>query len=87
MGDRILWNAGRKIVDEIVVRDCMVHLEEMDDGQWYLAMYPASQPDARVMLSISGSVAVVEEIAWDADEEHAPVAAWAAALTKEGEDG
>jgi hypothetical protein len=69
-GHRILWNAGREVVDEIVVRDCMAHLEELDDGYWYLALYPASQPDERVCLNIRGTVFVAEEIAWDEDAEH-----------------
>lgn len=69
---RILWNAGKEVVDEIVVSDCMAHLEELDVGRWYLALYPTDQPDERVMVHISGTVSVSEEIAWDEVDEHAP---------------
>lgn len=72
---RILWNQRSKEVDEIVVSDCMAHLEELDEGMWYLALYPRSQPDERVMLNISGTIHVFEQIRWDEDEEHAALGA------------
>lgn len=71
LGDRILWNHGRKVVDEIVVHDCMVHLEELDNKLWYLAIYPMGSTE-RVMLNIYGSIDVIEEIPWDQDQEHGP---------------
>jgi hypothetical protein len=69
---RVLWNAGRETVDEIVVRDCMVHLEQLDDNSYYVAIYPNGSDD-RVMINISAKklhLDVNEEIQWDTDEEH-----------------
>jgi hypothetical protein len=41
--DRILWNHGRETIDEIVVHNCTVHVEQMDDRCWWIGVYKGDE--------------------------------------------
>lgn len=34
----IVWNKDEETVDEIVVHDCTVHIEQMNDRCWWICM-------------------------------------------------
>ncbi len=72
---RILWNAGGDTVDEIVLHDCMVHIEQMSDGHYYVGITDrqgnnftgniGARGRGKVDFTITDS-----SVNWDEDEEH-----------------
>ena len=84
--NRILWNerpanptSGGGDIDEIVVHDCTVHIEQMDDREWFIAIYPNDAADGdrwagTFVADSRGRMRFVENendaIAWDRDESH-----------------
>lgn len=84
--DRILWNerprrglAGGDI-DEIVIRNVDVHIEQMDDRCWWIALYTdMNNPDApywmgNFVADSRGRMRFVEQendgIVWGKDDAH-----------------
>ena len=78
--DRILWNSGRKTIDEIVVHNCTVHLEQMTDQSYWMGI-SKGEADFTVNLSHGGRLPLEctgydnsgyggVEWNWDADDEH-----------------
>lgn len=73
--DRILWNEAGVDIDEIVVHDCMVHVEQMNDRCWWIGIYKGDgsmwtgnfRCDSRGRMQFTEQDA---ELAWDQDEEH-----------------
>ena len=78
--DRILWNRGRDTIDEIVIHDCMVHVEQMDDNCWWIGIYKEADQDqmwtgnfycphhrSKTGMSFTEQDCDIE---WDRDEEH-----------------
>lgn len=79
--DRILWNRGRKTVDEIVVHNCTVHLEQMTDQSYWIGIYrgDGARDALAVDLWVDGGrkpllCRVRDDSAggwpWDRDDEH-----------------
>ncbi len=76
--DRILWNRGRDTIDEIVVNDCTVHLEQMTDTYYWMAVYKDDATfvlnlhhDGRKPLLCTGyDDTVPGKWHWDRDDEH-----------------
>lgn len=76
---RILWNPGREVIDEIVIDSPqMVHVEQMHDRQWWIAIYlPGDKRwsgfftcDSRGRMEFTEQD---DEIEWDEDREHPSV--------------
>ena len=73
--NRILWNPGRKVIDEIVIHDCTVHIEQMSDDSWWIGVDLADGTywagnfwtDPRASMSFTEQES---DVAWDKDEEH-----------------
>lgn len=74
---RILWNEGREDIDEIVVDfPEMVHIEQMHDRCWWIAIYLDGDKrwsgnftcDSRGRMSFTEQD---DDIEWDEDSEHA----------------
>lgn len=53
MTDRILTNDDGSL-DEIVVDDCVAHLEQLDDDHWYFGMTREGQVAVQVWLYRKG---------------------------------
>lgn len=73
--DRILWNQGREVIDEIVIHNAMVHVEQMDDRCWWIGVYKpdGSRWSGNFSCDSRGRMRFTEqdaEILWDKDEEH-----------------
>lgn len=77
--DRILRNADGTI-DEIVVHDCTVHFEQMDDDEYWMSISKTDDPSVSVTVWWYArkrkpylSVCTTEEdIEWDNDDQHEP---------------
>lgn len=78
-GDRILWNEGRETVDEIVVHNCIVHLEQMSDQSYWMGIDKPGGKSLMVNLWVEGGrkplLCLVEDDSdgdwpWDEDREH-----------------
>lgn len=72
MTDRILYNAKPDIpkfgkVDEIVVHDCLVHLEQMDDGHWYIGLYKEDGTSCQIWIN-KGKLDFESDIRWEEEE-------------------
>ena len=81
--DRILWNTRPEgkdagCIDEIVMHDvALVHIEQMDDRCWWIALYKGGTEDPYWMGNFhcdsAGRMRFTEqddEIEWDMDEAH-----------------
>ena len=85
--NRILWNKrdtgafGRGVIDEIVMHNVDVHIEQMNDGCWWIALYDTKDPNKCWMGNFhpenprsSTRLAFTEQdnsgIVWDQDECH-----------------
>lgn len=78
--DRILWNPGRKEVDEIVAYGVTVHLEQMSERSWWMGIYSADDkrrlcvnfyvlPGKRKAMTVTCEEDMGDWV-WDKDEEH-----------------
>lgn len=76
--DRILWNRGRKTVDEVVVHNCTIHLEQMTDQGYWMGVYKGDN-SLMVNLWVDGGRKPLlcrvdddgpEAWGWDEDGEH-----------------
>lgn len=71
--DRILWNYGRETVDEIVVHDCIFHIEQMADDSYWIGIYKGDDHLA-INLHSTKPIRCRAEPAgpwhWDSDKEH-----------------
>lgn len=84
MINRILWNRRPKNpydggeIDEIVASKVNVHIEQMNDGVWWIALYNPDNPDEYWMGNfVAGARKTMtfkeqEDAAftWERDEEH-----------------
>ena len=46
------WEVRRNddgTIDEIVAEGCVIHLEQMDKGSWYLGLYADHSPNASLL--------------------------------------
>jgi hypothetical protein len=74
--NRILWNPGREVIDEIVIHDCTVHIEQMSDDAWWIGIDLAdgSYWEGNFWtLGSTGSMVFTEQesdVEWDRDEVH-----------------
>lgn len=55
--ERVTYSNG--VLDEIVIEDCMIHLEQMSDAFYWAAVYKDGRQVA--VLHIYGTVTVMEE--------------------------
>lgn len=89
---RILWNyrddearpGERGEIDEVVLRNVNVHIEQMNDGCWWIGIYDAENPERYWMGNIHtknphsrAKLTFTEQenagIEWDQDESHSLV--------------
>lgn len=72
--DRILFNHPNDVdkygkVDEIVVEDCMFHIEQMDKGNWYIGVYKKDGSLLQLWLN-EGTLEYDTDIKWGKKETH-----------------
>lgn len=84
--DRILWNhrdrtGERGEIDEVVLSNVNVHIEQMNDGCWWIGIYDATNPDRywmgnfhpknpRSRTQLTFTEQENSGIEWDRDESH-----------------
>lgn len=81
--NRILWNNGRKVIDEIVIdHPDSVHIEQMSDNCWWIAIYLDDKSDGpcwmgNFICESKGRMRFLEQdnegVIWDQDDEHGPI--------------
>lgn len=42
-----------KSIDEIVASNVHFHLEQMDDGHWWIGLTPVAKPENRLLINLS----------------------------------
>jgi len=74
--NRILWNLRSGIIDEIVISDCTVHIEQMDDRCWWIGITRADGGEwsGNFHCTSRGVMSFTEQemygFTWDRDETH-----------------
>lgn len=43
---------GDKTIDEIIAESVDFHLEQMDNGHWWIGLTPKSNPDNRLLINL-----------------------------------
>jgi len=73
-GDRILRLPGGKFIDEIVVRDCTVHIEQMADNCYWIGIDKGAAEVSFNLYTRTAAISFAEQDAdgwtWDQDKEH-----------------
>ena len=79
--NRVLWYPGRETFDEIVVDNCSIHVEHMDDTTYWMGVYKGKRQALHVHFSHRGRVPLLATFfddsdpakpwKWDEESEHA----------------
>lgn len=75
MADRILWEAGREVIDEIVLNGVDIHIERMSHGSYWIGIRRGTEDIFSGDIGTRGRGVVrftvsEDDVKWTRDDEH-----------------